>query len=170
MDFPIQAATVFGPRPGNGFWLSNSALQAGCRWFETGIAHSLKPQTHWDLSLVGQGFSGLSSVAWVTCQVVLSRYCMAAQPEKEVSSGRGAIKPQHGFGWSKREVAGRVRLTRRFEDGTGSAVVLDLPWNPDRTGSLLELLPEIRNRKEEQQLGTKGAYGLLRVRVAPLLG
>jgi len=75
---------------------------------------------------------------------------MPAQPAKWVTHVRGAIKQQHGFGWSIREIAGKVQLTRRFEDGTRSAVVLDLPWNPDCTGVLLGLLPEIRSRMDGQ--------------------
>lgn len=103
-------------------------------------------------------------------EALLSGSSMAAQPAKWVSNVRGAIKHQHGFGWSIREVAGKVQLTRRFEDGSRSSVVLDLPWNPDCTGTLLGLLPEIRHRMEGQQLGLKEAYGLLRGPVAPHYG
>jgi hypothetical protein len=68
---------------------------------------------------------------------------MPVRPAKWVSHVRGAIKQQHGFGWSIREIASKVQLTRRFEDGSRSAVVLDLPWNADCTGDLLTLLPQI---------------------------
>jgi hypothetical protein len=59
---------------------------------------------------------------------------------------------------------GTVLLTRRFEDGSRSAVVLDLPWNPCCTSSVLELQPESRLRMEGQQLGLKEADGLSRDR------
>jgi hypothetical protein len=42
---------------------------------------------------------------------------------------RALFKTEHGFGWSIREHRGKVQLTRRFEDGTRSAVSLDLPWD-----------------------------------------
>lgn len=91
---------------------------------------------------------------------------MPVQPAKWVTHVRGALKQQHGFGWSIREIAGKVQLTRRFEDGSRSAVVLDLPWNADCTGALLGLLPEIRSRMDAQQLGLKEAYELLRAPAA----
>ncbi|CAK6688206.1 hypothetical protein [Synechococcus sp. CBW1107] len=93
---------------------------------------------------------------------------MPAQPAKWVRLVRGAIKQQHGFGWSIREIAGKVQLTRRFEDGSRSAVVLDLRWDAECTGTLLGLLPEIRRRMDGQQLGLREAYELLRAPAAPL--
>ncbi len=95
---------------------------------------------------------------------------MVSQQAKWVTNVRGAIKQQHGFGWSIREIAGKVQLTHRFEDGSRSAVVLDLPWNADCTGELLGLLPEIRNRMDGQRLGLKEAYDLLRSPAATQLG
>ena len=43
-----------------------------------------------------------------------------------VSTLRKAIKQQYGFGWHVREKAGKVQLTRRFDDGLRSSVTLDV--------------------------------------------
>ena len=86
----------------------------------------------------------------------------AEQAPKWVQVLRDAVKQEHGFGWSLRDKNGKVQLTRRFEDGTRSAVVLDLPWNSGSTSDVLGLLPEIRSRMETQRLGLKEAYDLLR--------
>lgn len=86
----------------------------------------------------------------------------AAQAPKWVKVLRDAVKQEHGFGWSLRDKNGKVQLTRRFEDGTRSAVVLDLPWNSGSTSEVLGLLPEIRSRMESQRLGLAEAYDLLR--------
>jgi len=87
---------------------------------------------------------------------------MPAQHAKWVAHVRGAIKQQHGFGWSVRGISGKVQLTRRYEDGTRSSVVLDLPWTSACAAELLPLVLEIRERMDSQQLGLKEAYELLR--------
>lgn len=86
----------------------------------------------------------------------------ADRAPKWVKTLRDAIKQEHGFGWSIREKAGKVQLTRRFEDGTRSSVTLDHPWNSGATSDVLGLLPEIRNRMDTQRLGLAEAYDLLR--------
>lgn len=75
---------------------------------------------------------------------------------------RQAVKQDHGFGWNLREISGKVQLTRRFDDGTRSSVVLDLPWSSESTTDVLGLIKEIRARMENQQLGLKDAYQLIR--------
>ncbi len=83
---------------------------------------------------------------------------------------RHAIKQQHGFGWGVREVSGKVQVTRRYEDGLRSSVVLDLPWNPESTADVLALLPLIRSRMEGHGLGLREAYDLLNSPEAPKPG
>ena len=53
----------------------------------------------------------------------------AAQAPKWVKVLRDAFKHEHGFGWSLRDKNGKVQLTRRFEDGTRSAVALAVRWS-----------------------------------------
>ena len=74
---------------------------------------------------------------------------------------RKLIKREHGFGWNIREISGKVQLARRFEDGSRSAVVLDVPWNAACATEVLGLLKEIRDRMEQQRLGLREAYDLL---------
>ncbi len=83
---------------------------------------------------------------------------------------RQAIKQQHGFGWSVRDVGGKVQLTRRYEDGSRSSVVLGLPWNAESTADVLGLLPLIRSRMEGHGLGLREAYDLLNSPEAPKPG
>ena len=86
----------------------------------------------------------------------------AERTPRWVATLRAAVKQQHGFGWSLREKAGKVQLTRRFEDGTRSSVTLDCSWSPEATAEVLSLLPEIRSRMDKQRLGLQEAYELLR--------
>ncbi len=71
------------------------------------------------------------------------------------------LKSEHGFGWSIREHRGKVQLTRRFEDGTRSAVSLDLPWNPSCQTELLNTIRELRQRMDSQGLSLGEAHALV---------
>ncbi len=74
---------------------------------------------------------------------------------------RALIKTEHGFGWSIREHRGKVQLTRRFEDGTRSAVSLDLPWDASCQTGVVNAVGEIRQRMDAHGLGLAEAYGLI---------
>lgn len=74
---------------------------------------------------------------------------------------RALIKTEHGFGWSIREHRGKVQLTRRFEDGTRSAVSLDLPWDASCQTGVVNVVGEIRQRMDAHGLGLAEAYGLI---------
>ena len=71
---------------------------------------------------------------------------------------RDAIKREHGIGWSVREISGKVQLTRRYEDQSRSAVVLDIPWNSESITHVLAVLRDLRDRMEQHQMGLKEAY------------
>jgi integrase len=74
---------------------------------------------------------------------------------------RALIKSEHGFGWSIREHRGKVQLTRRFEDGTRSAVSLELPWDSSCQTGVVNAVGEIRQRMDAHGLGLAEAYGLI---------
>lgn len=74
---------------------------------------------------------------------------------------RALIKTEHGFGWSIREHRGKVQLTRRFEDGTRSAVSLDLPWDASCQTGVVNAVGEIRQRMDAHGLGLAEAHGLI---------
>jgi integrase len=74
---------------------------------------------------------------------------------------RALIKTEHGFGWSIREHRGKVQLTRRFEDGTRSAVSLELPWDASCQTGVVNPVGEIRQRMDAHGLGLAEAYGLI---------
>ena len=74
---------------------------------------------------------------------------------------RALIKTEQGFGWSIREHRGKVQLTRRFEDGTRSAVSLDLPWDASCQTGVVNAVGEIRQRMDAHGLGLAEAYGLI---------
>jgi integrase len=78
-----------------------------------------------------------------------------------VATLRNALKGEHGRGWSVREKYGRVQITRRFEDGTRSAVDTAIGWDPAAVRPTLELIAAIRERMEGQQLGLRDAYRML---------
>jgi integrase len=74
---------------------------------------------------------------------------------------RALLKTEHGFGWSIREHRGKVQLTRRFEDGTRSAVSLELPWDASCQTGVVNAVGEIRQRMDAHGLGLAEAYGLI---------
>jgi len=74
---------------------------------------------------------------------------------------RALIKTEHGFGWSIREHRGKVQLTRRFEDGTRSAVSLELPWDASCQTGVVNAVGEIRQRMDAHGLGLAEAFGLI---------
>lgn len=93
---------------------------------------------------------------------VLALVLMAPGNARWVGTLRQAIKQENGFGWTVREITGRVQITRRFEDNSRSSVVTDLAWNSASLSSALELVRDLRACTDRQQLGLKEAYALLR--------
>ena len=89
--------------------------------------------------------------------------CMGRQRshDHQPEALRALIKTEHGFGWSIREHRGKVQLTRRFEDGTHSAVSLDLPWDASCQTGVVNAVGEIRQRMDAHGLGLAEAYGLI---------
>ncbi|QNI72005.1 hypothetical protein [Cyanobium sp. NS01] len=79
-----------------------------------------------------------------------------------MSELRGTIKREHGFGWSVRDIHGKVQLTQRLEDGTRTSVTLDLSWDASCVTALLLLLQQIRGCMDAQQMGLREAYQLFR--------
>jgi len=73
---------------------------------------------------------------------------------------RRALKAEHGHGWSVREQSGKVQLTRRFEDGTLSSVVLKIAWNAGCISRVIERVSTIRERMEAQKLTLANAHEL----------
>lgn len=74
---------------------------------------------------------------------------------------RDQIKLEHGRGWSIREQAGKVKLSRRFSDGSTSSVTLDIHWGPRCGTSVLSAMAVLQERMENQQLGLAEAHALL---------
>lgn len=77
-----------------------------------------------------------------------------------VKALRDQIKLEHGAGWSIREQAGKVKLTRRFSDGSTTSVTLDIPWGPRCGTSVLSSLAALQERMDQQQLGLAEAHAL----------
>jgi integrase len=78
-----------------------------------------------------------------------------------VATLRHALKGEHGRGWSVRDKHGRVQITRRFEDGTRSAVDTAISWDAAAVRPTLDLIAAIRERMDGQQLGLRDAYRML---------
>ncbi len=78
-----------------------------------------------------------------------------------VATLRHALKGEHGRGWSVRDKHGRVQITRRFEDGTRSAVDTSIEWDAAAVRPTLDLIAAIRDRMDNQQLGLRDAYRML---------
>ena len=74
---------------------------------------------------------------------------------------RALIKTEHGFGWSIRGHRGKVQLTRRFEDGTRSAMSLNLTSDASCQTGVVNAVGEIRQRMDAHGLGLAEAYGLI---------
>lgn len=87
---------------------------------------------------------------------------MPVNTARWVNTLRDALKQEHGFGWNVREITGKVQLTRRYADMTRSSVVLDVPWNSECITPVLRVVEELRSRMDQQQIGLKEAYKLVR--------
>jgi len=87
---------------------------------------------------------------------------MAQAPPPWVQTLRRALKAEHGRGWSVREQSERVQLTRRFEDGTRSSVVLEIAWNAGCISKVIERVNAIRDQMESQKLPLARAHELLK--------
>ncbi len=86
---------------------------------------------------------------------------MAAPAPRWAQDLRSQLKREHGFGWSVRDIRGRVQLTRRWEDDTRSAVLLPIAWNPSCGREVLNAVAEIRQRMESHNLSLSEALKLL---------
>lgn len=74
---------------------------------------------------------------------------------------REQIKLEHGQGWSIREQAGKVKLTRRFADGSSSNVSLEIHWGPSCGAAvLISAMASLHERMDNQQLGLAEAHAL----------
>jgi integrase len=73
---------------------------------------------------------------------------------------RSLIKSQHGAGWSISEQSGRVKITRRFDDGGRSSAMLDLPWASTSASALVGQIESIATRMREAQLSLAEAVRL----------
>jgi len=79
-----------------------------------------------------------------------------------VTTLRASLKQEHGFGWGIREKQGKVQLTRRFEDLSRSSVTLDVSWDARCLSEVMGLVSEIRQRMDNQGIGLREAYKLVR--------
>ena len=80
---------------------------------------------------------------------------------------RLSIQQEHGKGWSiweigatKRNPIGRCRLTRMYEDGTRSSVVMPLEWKATNATAILATVGQLRTLMEERKLSLKDALKL----------
>ncbi len=77
-----------------------------------------------------------------------------------VTTLRSLIKQQHGVGWSIREQSGRVKLSRRWKDGTSESVMLPLTWDRSSSTKIANWLNAIHQRMEDAGLPLKDAVEL----------
>ena len=77
-----------------------------------------------------------------------------------VVNTRGLIKGSHGSGWSISEQCGRVKLSRRWEDGGRSSAMLDLPWASTSAPALVGQIADIAKRMAEAGLSLAEAVKL----------
>jgi len=73
---------------------------------------------------------------------------------------REQIKLEHGQGWSIREQAGKVKLTRRFADGSFSSVSLEIHWGPSCGTAVPSAMASLQERMDNQQRGLAEAHAL----------
>lgn len=71
---------------------------------------------------------------------------------------RRQLKREHGAGWSVGEQSGRVKLTHRYEDGSRSSVMLDIPWSVSSATAIANEIAVIRKRMDEAGIGLREAH------------
>jgi integrase len=77
------------------------------------------------------------------------------------SNLRQQIKLEHGKGWSVSEQSGRIKLTRRDDDGSRSSVMVDLDWGPPTSArQVLEAIATLRDRMDARGISLRAAHGL----------
>ncbi len=86
---------------------------------------------------------------------------MGARSPSWIPELRSLLRREQGEGWSLSEQSGKVKLTRRFENGSRSSVTLAVPWNPACSSTVLTTVQQIRERMDQQRLGLKAAYALV---------
>ncbi len=138
------------------------ALQAGCRWFETGIAHQQKPLQHkgfghpvkigaplWTRSprRFSANFSARSGLD-PTRSIAAASPARTARPAWLSDLG-SVLRREHGRGWTLDPQSQKVKLTRRLPNGERSSVVLDLPWSSTSSTAVLNQVVTIRQRMAE---------------------
>jgi integrase len=77
-----------------------------------------------------------------------------------VTTLRWLIKQQHGVGWAIREQSGRVKLSRRWKDGTSESAMLPLAWDRSSSTSIANWLNAIHQRMEDAGLPLRDAVEL----------
>lgn len=77
-----------------------------------------------------------------------------------VTNLRAVITQEQGKGWSIREQTGKVKLSRRWPDGSESAAVLPLPWDKRSMSDVLAAIKGVRTGMEEKGLSLKDAVSL----------
>ena len=79
---------------------------------------------------------------------------------------RRQLKLEHGRGWSIGEQSGKIKLTRRYDDGTRNSVMLTLRWAPSSASAVVAAVAQIRTVMDERNLGLTEAHSLLEEQVA----
>lgn len=77
-----------------------------------------------------------------------------------VKTLRSLIKQEHGQGWSICEQSGRVKISRRWSDGSSSAVTLPLAWERSSSTAVVNWISAIHQRMETAGLSLKAAAEL----------
>jgi hypothetical protein len=85
---------------------------------------------------------------------------LSSNTPRWVTTLRSLIKQQHGVGWSIREQSGRVKLSRRWKDGTSESAMLPLAWDCSSSATIAYWLNAIHQRMEDAGLPLKDAVEL----------
>jgi len=71
---------------------------------------------------------------------------------------RRQLKREHGPGWTLVEQSGKVKLTRRYEDGARASVTLDIPWEAGNSTAIANEVAVIKARMDEHGIGLRDAH------------
>jgi integrase len=85
---------------------------------------------------------------------------LSSSTPRWVTTLRSLIKQQHGVGWSIREQSGRVKLSRRWRDGTSESAMLPLAWDRSSSTTIANWLNAIHQRMEDAGIPLKDAVDL----------
>ena len=88
---------------------------------------------------------------------------LMASPQQWFETLRLSIQQEHGKGWSVREIGatkrnpiGRCRLTRMYEDGSRSSVVMPLEWKATDATAIFATVSKLRTLIEEHKSSCLG--------------